>query len=319
MTTLKPRRLEIGQTIGVAAPSSPPNEPEGIRFAIEIVKSLGFKVKPAPHLFDRHGYLAGEDEARASDLNALFADEQVAAIFCARGGYGSSRLLPRLDYELIRAHPKILLGYSDITSLLLAIYHKTGLVTFHGPIAGQAYTPYTLGELKKVLYAPQVPQALGAAPPFEPGEGRVDRANRVTTLVPGKARGRLLGGNLSLLTHLIGSPYLPDLAGSILFLEDVGEAVYSVDRMLTQLWLSGNLGKVAGVAFGKFTEPRPSEWAQNRLLEEVLGERVRALGIPALMGLMIGHVDDQATLPLGCLAELDVEAGSLVLLEEPVL
>jgi len=302
----------------VAAPASPPREPEGVRFAIDIVESLGFQVRPAAHLFDRAGYLAGDDATRAADLNDLFADETVDAIFCVRGGYGSSRLLPLLDYDLIRAHPKALLGYSDITALLLGIYQKTGLVTFHGPIAGQTYSPYTLAEFKKVLFDPHPPLALGAPPPFERRAGQVDRTNRITTLVPGRVQGRLLGGNLSLVSHLVGTSYLPDLTGAILFLEDVGEAVYSIDRMLTQLWLSGDLQQVAGIVFGKFTEPRPSEWAQNRLQEEVLAERVQAFGIPAVMGLMIGHVDDQATLPLGCLAELDAGAGTLLLLEEPV-
>jgi muramoyltetrapeptide carboxypeptidase len=318
LTLIKPGRLVPGQTVGVAAPSSPPREPEGVRFAIDIVASLGFHVKPAAHLFDRAGYLAGDDRTRLADLHDLFADDTVDAIFCVRGGYGSSRLLPLLDYDLIQAHPKVLLGYSDLTALLLGIYQKTGLVTFHGPIAGQAYSPYTLAEFKKVLFNPQPPLALAAPPPFERREGQAERANRLTTLVPGRVQGRLLGGNLSLVSHLVGTPYLPDLAGAILFLEDVGEAVYSIDRMLTQLWLSGDLQKVAGIVFGKFTEPRPAEWAQNRLQEEVLAERVQALGIPAVMGLMIGHVDDQATLPLGCLAELDAGAGTLVLLESPV-
>jgi muramoyltetrapeptide carboxypeptidase len=317
-TLIKPGRLAPGQTVGIAAPSSPPREPEGVRFAIDIVESLGFRPRPAAHLFDRSGYLAGDDPTRASDINELFADDTVDAIFCVRGGYGSSRLLPLLDYDLIRAHPKVLLGYSDLTALLLGIYHKTGLVTFHGPIAGQTYSPYTLAELKKVLFDPQPPLALAAPPLFERREGQVDRANRLTPLVPGRVQGRLLGGNLSLVSHLAGTPYLPDLTGAILFLEDVGEAVYCIDRMLTQLWLSGDLQKVAGIVFGKFTEPRPSEWAQNRLQEEVLAERVQALGIPAVMGLMIGHVDDQATLPLGCLAELNAGAGTLVLLESPV-
>src|SRR5512139_1158499 len=178
---IKPRRLTPGQTIGITTPASPPNEPEGIRFAIDIVQSLGFQVKPAPHLIDRFGYLAGEDAARAEDLNGLFKDDEVDAIFCVRGGYGSSRLLPVLDYEAIHAHPKILLGYSDITSLLLAITHKTGLVTFHGPIAGQQFSPYTLAELKKVLFSPRPPMPLGAPPAFKTSEGRVDRANRITT------------------------------------------------------------------------------------------------------------------------------------------
>jgi muramoyltetrapeptide carboxypeptidase len=317
-TLIKPQRLEAGQTIGIASPASPANEPEGVRFAIDTVESLGFRVKPAAHLFDRYGYLAGDDSARAADLNELFADKNVDAIFCVRGGYGSSRLLPMLDYDAIRLNPKVLLGYSDITALLLAVYQKTGLVTFHGPIAAQAFSPYTLAEFKKVLFDPQPPVTLGAPPPFERSEGRVERANRITPLAPGKAQGRLLGGNLSLVAHLVGTPYLPDLSGAILFLEDVGEAVYDIDRMLTQLWLSGELHKAAGLVFGKFTEPRPSSWVQNRVQEDVLAERVRALGIPAVTGLMIGHVEDQTTLPLGCLAELDAGAGTLRLLEAPV-
>ena len=315
---LKPRRLVPGQTIGVAAPASPPNDPEVVRFGIEIVESLGFKVKPAPHLFARSGYLAGDDATRAQDLNGLFADEEVDGIFCLRGGYGAARLLPMLDYEAIRANPKVILGYSDITSLLLAIYKRSGVVTFHGPIATQSYSPYTLVEIKKVLFQPEAPVLLGAPPPFDRGEGRVEKLNRITPLFPGKAQGRLLGGNLSLVTNLIGTPYLPDLAGAIVFLEDVSEPVYSIDRMLTQLWLSGNLRNAAGMVFGKFTEIPGSEYAHDRILEEVLAERARELRIPAAMGLMIGHVEDQTTLPLGGLAEFDAETGRLTLLETAV-
>jgi muramoyltetrapeptide carboxypeptidase len=318
LATIKPARLAAGQTIGIASPASPPNEPESLRFAMETVASLGFKVKPAAHLFARNGYLAGDDATRAADLNELFADDEVDAIFCARGGYGASRLLPLLDYDAIRAHPKVILGYSDITSLLLAIQHKTGLVTFHGPIAAQSFSAYTLAEFKKVLFAPQPPLSLGAVPPFEGGEGRVEKTNRLTTIFPGKTQGRLLGGNLSLVAHLTGTPYMPDLAGAILFLEDVGEAVYSIDRMLTQLWLAGSLQKLAGIVFGKFSEMRASEWIQNRILEDVLAERSRALGIPTLSGLMIGHIEDQTTLPLGCQVELDADRGFLRLLEMPV-
>ncbi len=316
---LKPARLLPGQTVAIVAPASPTSEPDGVRFAIETVESLGFRVKQAPHLFDRNGYLAGTDAVRAADLNQLFADEDVDAIFCLRGGYGASRLLPLLDYDLIRANPKILLGYSDITALLMAIYQAAGLVTFHGPIASQTYTAYTLAEFRKVLSHPGAPMPLGAPPPFGRGEGRVEKANRLQTLVPGKARGRLLGGNLSLLAHLTGTPYMPDLTGAILFMEDVSEGVYSIDRMLTQLWLSGNLQKVAGIVFGKFTEPPASTWPQNRLLEDVLAERVLALNLPTLSGLMIGHIDDQTVVPLGCLAELDADAGTLTLLEDAVL
>jgi len=201
----------------------------------------------------------------------------------------------------------------------MAIQRHVGLVTFHGPVAWRAFTPYTLGALRRVLWRAEAPAHLAEPPPFERREGQVDWDHRVVTLVPGKARGRLLGGNLCLMSHLVGTPYLPDLRGSIVFLEDVEEAYYRVDRMLTQLWLAGALDGVAGMVFGKFTDCDPSPFfLQNRPLEEILAERFRALGIPTVSGVMIGHIDDQATLPVGCLAELDADAGTLTLLEPGV-
>src|SRR5215470_1827147 len=319
MAPLRPRRLAPGQTIGIVAPSAAPNEPERIRYAIETVESLGFKVKAGAHVFDRDGYLAGSDAARAADLNEMFADDGVDAIWCVRGGYGAMRLLPALDYALIQRRPKALIGFSDITALHMAIHRHAGLVTFHGPVAWRAFTPYTLGELKRALWSVDTPARLGAPPPFEQRAGHVDWENRVTRLVPGKARGRLLGGNLCLMAHLCGTPYFPDLHGAILFLEDVEEPYYRIDRFLTQLWLSGALAGVAGVALGKFTNCEPSPFfLQNRPLEEILAERFRALGVPTVSGLMIGHVEDQTTLPVGCLAELDADAGTLTLLEPGV-
>jgi muramoyltetrapeptide carboxypeptidase len=303
----------------MVAPAAAPNEPERIRFAIDTLESLGFKVKPGAHLFDRDGYLAGSDAARADDLNTMFADDGVDAIWCVRGGYGASRILPALDYALMQQKPKALIGYSDITALHMAIHRHAGLVTFHGPVAFRAFTPYSLGELKRVLWAGETPVRLGGPPPFERIEGRVDWENRVATLVPGRARGRLLGGNLCLMSHLCGTPYFPDLRGALLFLEDVEEAYYRIDRMLTQLWLSGALAGVAGVAFGKFTSCDPSPFfLQNRPLEDILAERCRALGVPAVSGIMVGHIEDQTTLPVGCLAELDADAGTLTLLEPGV-
>ena len=319
MPLTRPRRLAPGQTIGLVAPSSAPNEPERIRFATQTIESLGFRVRLGAHVRDREGYLAGADAARAADLNAMFADDSVDAIWCLRGGYGASRLLPALDYPLMQRKPKALLGYSDITALHMAIQRHAGLVTFHGPVAFRAFTPYTVDALKRALCATDTPVRLAEPPPFEPRAGQVDWENRVTTLVPGKARGRLLGGNLCLMSHLVGTPYLPDLRGSILFLEDVEEAYYRIDRMLTQLWLAGALMGVAGVAFGKFTDCEPSPFfLQNRPIEDILAERFLALGIPAVSGLMIGHIDNQATLPVGCLAELDADAGTLTLLEPGV-
>jgi muramoyltetrapeptide carboxypeptidase len=314
---IKPRRLRKGDTIGLVAPASNAREDEDIRFAIDIVKSLGFHVKPGQHLFDRNQYLAGTDKGRADDVNRMFADDEVDGIFCLRGGYGTPRMLPFLDYAAIAKKPKVLLGYSDITALLTAIFVKTGIVGFHGPIANQTYSDYTLAEFEKVLRHPVDNAVIAAAPPFEAGPGKVDRDNRITRFAGGKAQGRLIGGNLSLLATLIGTPYEPDFRDCILFIEDVGESPYRIDRMLTQLWLAGRLQQCAGIAYGKFTD-LPNSSGNSYSVEEVLRMRSESLGIPVIGGLMIGHVDDQTVVPIGIRAELDADAGTLRLLEAAV-
>lgn len=311
---LRPGRLRKGMTIGLVSPASNVAEDEDIRFAMDVVSSLGFAVKPGQNLFQRNQYLAGTDQQRAHDLNAMFADPEVDGIFCLRGGYGSSRLLPLLDYPLIAANPKVLMGYSDITALHCAIHKLTGLVTFHGPIAGQNFTDYSYQAFRQTLLEARPGQILAAPPPFEdPAPGRVEDENRITLFSGGVAQGPLLGGSLSLLTHLMGTPYQPDFAGRILFLEDVHEAPYRVDRMLTQLQLAGVLDQVAGIALGKFTEAQTSK--NTFSMEQVLSERTAGLGVPVVRGLMIGHVEDQAVVPVGAMARLDGDAGTLTLLD----
>lgn len=310
------RRLQAGMTVGLAAPASNAAENEDIRFAADVIRSLGFKVQEAPNLYARHQYLAGTDRQRAEDINALFADPGVDAIFCLRGGYGTPRILPWLDYPTIGANPKVLLGYSDITALHNAIHLRTGLVTFHGPVAGQNFTDYTYSEFHKVLVQARTPAAIGQAPVFEPAPGRVERDNRITRFAGGKATGRLVGGNLTLIAGLLGTPFQPDFKGRILFLEEVSEAPYRIDRMLTQLWLAGVLSQVAGIAFGKFTDADSD--GNSFSLEQIIAERCGKLGVPVVRGLMIGHVDDQTVVPIGGLAELDGDSGRLTLLE-PVL
>jgi muramoyltetrapeptide carboxypeptidase len=313
---LKPRKLEKGMTVGVIAPASGAWQKEDVRFAIDVVRSLGFRVKEGRHLFDRNQYLAGWDEERAADVNEMFADPEVGAIFALRGGYGTMRILPMLDYGAIRANPKAFIGFSDITGILNAIYARTGLVGFFGPRAMDNFTEYTLAEFKKVLMHPLESAVIGAAPPFEAREGWVDKDNRVTRVAGGKARGRLVGGNLSLLSRLIGTPYEPDFNGAILFLEDVNEAPYRLDRMLTHLWLAGRLDQVAGIAFGKFTGT--DDDGNTFSVEEVIEQRCAPLGVPVISGWMTGHVKDKTTVPLGILAELDADGGKLTLLEPAV-
>jgi muramoyltetrapeptide carboxypeptidase len=246
----------------------------------------------------------------------MFANTTIDAIFCVRGGYGSGRLLRYLDYDMIAANPKVIMGYSDITSILNAIYLRTGLVTFHGPIAGGNFSNYTYEQYKKVLIEPVQIARIGEPPEFETRPGVVDWENRLTTIVSGVAEGHLVGGNLSLMVTLLGTPFEPQFEGAILFLEDVGEPPYSVDRMLTHLWMAGKLEQLAGIVLGKFTD---DGYDRNTFsMEEVLRNRLEPLGIPTLRGAMIGHVEDKTVVPLGVRARLDADAGALTLLESAV-
>lgn len=313
---LKPRRLEPGMTVGLIAPASPPDEKEGIRFAIDVIRSLGFKVKEGEHLYAQNRYLAGSDRQRADDVNRMFADPEVDAIFCLTGGYGTPRILPLIDYDAVLRNPKAVLGYSDITAILNALYARAGLVGFHGPVAMRNFGDYALAEFKKVLMEPTAPVTIASPPPFETRPGWVERKNRITRFAGGKASGPLIGGNLTLVSLLQGTPYDPDYDGAILFLEDVHEAPYRIDRMLTQLWLAGKLQQLAGVVLGRFTDADAD--GNTFSLEEIFERRFADLGIPVIRGLMIGHMADIATVPIGIRAELDADAGTLTLLETAV-
>lgn len=314
---LRPRRLSKGDTVGLIAPASNVSEDETIRYAGDVIRSLGFKLQEGKYLYQRNQYLAGTDRERAADVNAMFADKNVDAIFCIRGGYGTTRILPYLDYDVIRDNPKVFLGFSDITGILIAMHVKTGLVSIHGRSASN-YSDYTLAEFKKVLVDPTARTIIGRPPPIETREGLVERQNRVTTFAGGTATGRLIGGNLSLIAALMGTPFEPEFDNRILFLEDVYEAPYRVDRMLTQLWLAGKLQQLAGIVFGKFTQTDDYE-GNTFSIEEVIRMRCEPLGVPTIRGLMIAHVRDQTFVPLGINAKLDADSGTLQLLEPAVL
>lgn len=315
--TVRPGRLRPGDTVGFVNPAGALWEPVNADIAAESLAVLGFKTKRGPNLLARRGYFAGTDEQRAADLNAMFADPEVRAIHCVRGGWGSARVLPLLDWQTVERNPKILLGYSDITALLLALHARTGLVTFHGPVASAQWNPFNVGYMKRVLQE-------GEAVIFE-NLKEIDEddltvvENRVQTLHPGTARGRLLGGNLTVLTSLLGSGYLPDWDGCILFLEDVEEAPYRIDRMLTQLRLAGILQKAQAVIWGHCTDCRPGQGFGSLTVSEVLQDHIRPLGVPAWQGAMIGHIDRQFTLPVGLEVEADATAGTLKMLEPAVL
>ncbi|GHF83359.1 S66 peptidase family protein [Thalassotalea marina] len=313
---IKPKRLKAGDTIGLIAPSSNTWEDEEIYFAIDVLKSFGFKVKKGKYLFERRAYLAGNDKDRAWDINNMFKDKEVDGIFCLRGGYGSPRILPYLDYDAIAANPKAFIGYSDVTALLNAIYARTGLVTFHGPIARQNFSEYTLKSFKEILFSPKANIDLGTPPLFEAREGQADDKNRLTLVAAGQAQGRLIGGNLSLMVKLVGTPFEPDYQGKILFLEDVEEAPYRIDGMLTHLKISGRLNQLAGIVFGKCTDCTAK--GDSLSIEEVIKDRLGDLNIPVLKGVMIGHIDDMSTIPVGAMARLDATNKKLVLTETSV-
>ena len=316
VTPLLPKRLETGMTVGVIAPSGNTFEQDTIRYGLDVIRSLGFEVKPSSNLFSSRGYLAGSDEQRADDINQMFFDSSVDAIFCLKGGYGSMRILPLIDYDLIRDNPKILLGYSDVTALFSAIYRLTGLVTFHGPLVFQGFTDYSYSEFEKVLMVGETNIEIGRPPKSVSLPGRIEKKNRIIKVRGGVSEGRLLGGNLSLVTALLGTPYQFPFEDCILFLEDIGEAPYRVDRMLTHLKLAGVLDSISGLIFGKFSDYKIG--GPSLSLETVIRDHCESLNIPVSMGLMIGHEEDhnQTVVPIGVRARLDGDLGKLTLLDE---
>lgn len=314
-TAERPRRLQLGDTVGLVAPASVTYESLQLQIALEALDAMGLKAKVGPHVMDRFGYLAGEDKDRASDINAAFADPEIDAVFALRGGWGASRLLPFLDFDLIAKNPKIFLGYSDITSLLNAIYAKAGVVTFHGPNVMSRWNEFTYQGMRDVLFNGK---SSTYSNPEVIDDDLVARKHRIQTINAGRATGHLIGGNLTLMSALIGTPYFPDARGAILFLEDVGEAIYRVDRMMTQLKLSGVLGQVSGIVFGHFTGVKPNPGLGNFALMDILEQHCKPLGVPCYFGAMIGHVEEQSTVPIGVAAEMDAGAGLLRLLEPAV-
>lgn len=312
----KPARLRAGDTVGLVEPAGFTADSFDLALVMETVRAMGLVPKPAPHLLSRYGYLAGEDKVRAADLNAMFADDSVRAIFAVRGGWGCARILPYLDFAAIRANPKLLIGFSDITALHLAIAAKAGFTTIHGPNASSAWGKLSWDAFRAVAFDASTP-TFGT--PIGTDDRLVQRSGRIRTFTPGKASGRLLGGNLTVLGALMGTPYLPDFDGAILFLEDVDEAEYRIDRMLTQLRLAGILGRVAGVVFGQCTDCRaPAGTTNGFTLSQVLQQHLAPLGVPAFQGALFGHVADQYPLPVGVRAEIDATAGTIRLLESAV-
>lgn len=306
----RPRALTKGMKIALVAPSGALRTPETLPRTENFWKSRGYQVVVGESCTAKHGYLAGTDALRAHDINRFFADDSVDAIFCLRGGYGAARILPLLDYDAIRKHPKIFLGFSDITALHNALNRYGRLVTFHGPngeISGDNES--------NVISESSLMQALAGNGGYElinpPGYPR-------RTLQGGKAIGELTGGNLTLIAHSLGTPWSPDFSGRILFLEDVNEHTYRVDEMLVNLKQAGAFDQCAGILLGEFTDCVTEDPEFGLSMEDILLEIGFPKDKPVLRGIRAGHCNPKLTLPLGVMCEMDADNQTIRLLESPV-
>jgi muramoyltetrapeptide carboxypeptidase len=302
---VKPPRLQPGDTVGLINPARIPPRPGDLDYITTHLGELGLRARPAPHALDA----AASDEERAQDINELFADPKVKALLPLRGGWGSAGVLPHLDYALARANPKVVMGYSDIVALLLALHGRAGLVTFHGPVGVSRWEPFTVECLRGVLF--EGGRAVTCRPPDAPPPAPI------RTLVAGRATAPLTGGNLTVLSSMIGSPYLAQ-DDAILFVEEVQEPVPEVDRMLMQLDQAGWLRRARGFVFGQCTGCVRSGLDVSLTLERVLDERIKPLGIPAWSGAAIGHIERQFVVPIGVPAVIDSERGTIELTEPAV-
>ncbi len=319
MQPIYPKALRSGDTIALVAPASPVKR-RRIELAIKRLEAMGFHIKLYGDLYRKHGYLAGDDTTRAEELMAAFVDPEVSAIFPARGGTGVTRLLDLLDYNVIRRHPKIVAGFSDITALHLALQSQTGLVTFHSPHPMDGIgVPDGLSDLSertywRALMAEEYGHERGYEIPLTDQE-----RESIDTMFPGKATGRIVGGNLALVVALMGTPYEIDTNDNILLLEDINEQPYRIDRCLSQLKLAGKLDTLAGVLLGQFTNCEAQPDDKSLTLDELFQGYFGELDIPVLQNFPTGHCRDNATLPLNVEVEMDADAKKVKVLENPVL
>lgn len=307
-TKIKPQALKAGDTVAISSPAGAVWDENQIETFSAILISFGFKVVIGKTLKEKFGYFAGSDDLRAAEINELFANKTIKGIFCMKGGWGCARILDKLDYKLIQENPKVLIGFSDITALLLAITTKTGLVTFHGPVGNSGWNDFTKNIFTNVVLTNK---------PFAFPENPIGE-DKIITINPGKVSGELVGGNLTVLSALIGSNYLPNWKNKILFLEEAKEEPYSIDRMLTQLKLSGVLDSISGFVFGKCAKCLAEDPLKAFTFHEVILQHIQPLKIPAYYGAMIGHIENKLTVPLGVKATMDADKGSISLDEKSV-
>ncbi|MGE5805394.1 MAG: S66 peptidase family protein [Ignavibacteria bacterium] len=309
MKTIKPSRIQKGDVIGIISPASSPEDLTRIDSGVRYLESLGYRVELGRHVGKIHGYLAGSDEERAEDIHSMFRNKNVKAIICVRGGYGSPRLLDKIDYRLIRNHPKILVGYSDITALLLAIFQKTGLITFAGPMLAVDFynevNPYTEDIFWTLLTSKK-----------KIGRISFPEDEKLYDLVKGMAAGSIVGGNLALICSMMGTAFFPSFRNRILLLEDTSEAPYRIDRMLNQLKLAKIFEQVKGIILGAFVDCNEADPSKRTLtLGEVVDDYFGNLNIPVVYNFQHGHIRNNITVPIGLKIKLNASRGIVEYLE----
>ncbi len=313
---IRPPRLRRGDLVSLFAPGGYVTDAQ-IERAVKNIESIGLRPKLATNVRERYGGYAGSPEQRADDVHALMRDAEVKALWAVRGGSGAAQILPLLDYALIRANPKIIIGYSDVTALLNAVTHLAGVVTFHGPVAISTFSDYTVNHLQSVLFDATTNYVMRSA--IANDERALKEPEfQAKPLRAGVAEGALWGGNLSVFASLIGTPFLPSLASSILFLEETNEEPYRLDRMLTQLRQHVGNNHPAATMFGVFQKYTPKDDAPTITLVQALEDHATAQAIPSATGYSFGHISHQMLLPIGVRARLDTAQATLTLLESAV-
>ena len=309
--SIKPRRIRPGARVSLIAPSGSASGPDRVEASIHALESLGLRVKASPHCSDAYGYLAGDDATRARELELAFLDPDTTGVICLKGGYGTPRILDKIDYGVMAANPKLFLGYSDITALHIAFRQMAGLVTFHGPMPSSDmvpdFDPESLASLEKMLFG------RGGLP----GKIANPRERPFETLAEGICEGELVGGNLSLLAATMGTPWEIDTKGKIIFIEDIDEAPYRIDRMVNQLRLAGKFEACAGILIGSWTRCAAPEGKRSLTIGEILRDLLLPCGKPMLQGLEAGHCVPALTLPVGIRCRMNASAGVLETLESP--
>jgi len=303
MRITKPNKLKKGSLIGVISPASSPDDLSTVESGVNYLEKLGYRVEVGKNVGLNHGYLAGTDQERLEDLHYMFRKKDVKAIFCVRGGYGTPRLLDKIDYSLIRKNPKILVGYSDITALQMAIIKRTGLVTFAGPMVSTDFhnnvSPFTEEMFWRILTSNK-----------KFGSVKQPDNEKIFELHKGQAKGRILGGNLSVFTSLAGTQFMPDLKEKILLLEEIGELPYRIDRLLNQLRLNKVFAQIKGVILGSFIDCNEHDPLKKTLsLGEVISEYLEGSKMPVVYNFKHGHIRNNITVPLGIMARLNTSKG----------